>query len=42
MDRIINFQLIRSPINWVIVFLMCALAGSLLCVIVPDDNSNAS
>jgi hypothetical protein len=40
MDRIINVKLISSPINWAIVFLMIALAGSLLALIIPDSDND--
>jgi hypothetical protein len=38
MERFLNFNLMRSPVNWAIVFLMVTLAGSLLVMIVPEDN----
>ena len=27
MDRVINFELIRNPVNWIIVFLMVTFAA---------------
>lgn len=37
MDRFINFELLKSPYNWVIVFAMTAFALFLLSAIAPEE-----
>lgn len=39
MERFINIELVRSPVNWAIVFLMLALAAVFLGLIVPPSTN---
>lgn len=41
MDRFINFAIIKQPLNWVTVFLMCAFALILLHLIFPQAKQEA-
>ena len=42
LEKFINLNLLKSPVNWVIVFLMVALATSLIVLLIPaspnEDN----
>jgi hypothetical protein len=35
MDRFLNLDLMKQPLNWLTVFLMCALALMLLAILSP-------
>lgn len=39
MDRFLNLELLKSPYNWVIVFIMTAFALFLLSAIAPEEIS---
>lgn len=36
----LNFELLKNPVNWIIVFLMLALAGVGLALIARSTNEN--
>lgn len=38
----LNFALVANPVNWVIVFLMLALAGVALALIAQSTNGNTN
>ena len=38
MDKLINFDLIKQPYNWIVVFLMCAFALILLALVAPQET----
>lgn len=37
MPKLINWELMRQPYNWIIIFLMCAFALALLAMIFPQQ-----
>lgn len=39
---LINWGLVKEPINWVIVFLMLAIAAALLHLVIPSANLSPS
>jgi hypothetical protein len=41
MDRFLNLPLMAHPLNWVTIFLMCALALMLLALISPTADATA-
>jgi len=38
----LNWELIKNPVNWVIVFLMIALAGMALAAIMQQASGNGA
>jgi len=38
MPKLINWDLIREPYNWLIVFLMCCFALTLLALLFPEGG----
>jgi hypothetical protein len=42
MPQLINWELLRQPYNWVIVFVMCVLALVFLSLVFPQANAASS
>jgi len=38
MPQLVNWELIKNPVNWIIVALMLAIAAFGLCLIFGDDG----
>jgi hypothetical protein len=42
MPKLINWELLKQPYNWVIVFLMCVVALVFLSLVFPESSSAGS
>lgn len=42
MPQLINWDLLKQPYNWVIVFIMCALALIFLSLVFPEASTTQS
>lgn len=38
MPQLINWELLRQPYNWVIVFVMCVMALAFLTLVFPEAD----
>jgi hypothetical protein len=42
MPQLVNLALMREPLNWLIVFLMLAIAGFGLCLVFGGEGGQAT
>lgn len=40
MNAVLNWDLLKQPLNWVIVFVMCTMALFFLAIVFPEPNAS--